>query len=245
MINFDNQIALVTGATGGIGNQVVRLLHNLGATVAISGTRASVLEELAQELGERIHVFPCNLSDNDSIEALIPAVEQKLGRIDVLVNNAGITRDGLIMRMKDEDWDAVLQVNLTSVFRLCRAVTRGMMKRRYGRIVNITSVVGFTGNAGQANYTATKAGLVGMSKSLGQELATRGITVNCVAPGFIESPMTEELSEAVKSKILSGIPVGRMGTADEIAQAVAFLAAPGSTYITGQTIHVNGGLAML
>lgn len=244
MINFDGQIALVTGATGGIGNRVARLLHELGATVAISGTRASVLEELAQELGERVHVFPCNLSDNESIEALVPAVETKLGRIDVLVNNAGITRDGLIMRMKDEDWDAVLQVNLTSAFRLCRAVSRGMMKRRYGRIVNITSVVGFTGNAGQANYTATKAGLVGMSKSLGLELATRGITVNCVAPGFIESPMTEELSEAVKSKILGGIPTGRMGTADEIAQAVAFLASQGSAYITGQTIHVNGGMAM-
>lgn len=244
MINFDGQIALVTGATGGIGNRVARLLHELGATVAISGTRASVLEELAQELGDRVHVFPCNLSDNESIEALIPAVETKLGRIDVLVNNAGITRDGLIMRMKDEDWDAVLQVNLTSAFRLCRAVSRGMMKRRYGRIVNITSVVGFTGNAGQANYTATKAGLVGMSKSLGQELATRGITVNCVAPGFIESPMTDELSDAVKSKILGGIPTGRMGTADEIAQAVVFLASQGSAYITGQTIHVNGGMAM-
>lgn len=244
MINFEGQVALVTGATGGIGNRVVHLLHELGATVAISGTRASVLEELAQELGERVHVFPCNLADNESIEALVPAVETKLGRIDVLVNNAGITRDGLIMRMKDEDWDAVLQVNLTSAFRLCRAVSRGMMKRRYGRIVNITSVVGFTGNAGQANYTATKAGLVGMSKSLGLELATRGITVNCVAPGFIESPMTEELSEAVKSKILGGIPTGRMGTADEIAQAVAFLASQGSAYITGQTIHVNGGMAM-
>ena len=244
MINFDNQVVLVTGATGGIGNRVARLFHKLGAVVAISGTRASVLEELAKELGDRIHVFPCNLSDNECIEALVPAVEGKLGRIDVLVNNAGITRDGLIVRMKDEDWDAVLQVNLTSAFRLCRAVARGMMKRRYGRIVNITSVVGFTGNPGQTNYTATKAGLVGMSKSLGQELATRGITVNCVAPGFIESAMTEELPDAVKSKILGNIPMSRMGTADEIAQSVAFLAAQGSGYITGQTIHVNGGMAM-
>ena len=244
MINFDNQVVLVTGATGGIGNRVARLFHKLGAVVAISGTRASVLEELAKELGDRIHVFPCNLSDNECIEALVPAVEGKLGRIDVLVNNAGITRDGLIVRMKDEDWDAVLQVNLTSAFRLCRAVARGMMKRRYGRIVNITSVVGFTGNPGQTNYTATKAGLVGMSKSLGQELATRGITVNCVAPGFIESAMTEELPDAVKSKILGNIPMSRMGTADEIAQSVAFLAAQGSGYLTGQTIHVNGGMAM-
>lgn len=244
MINFDNQVVLITGATGGIGNRIAHLFHKLGATVAISGTRASVLEELAKELGGRVHVFPCNLSDNESIEALVPAVEAQLGRIDVLVNNAGITRDGLIVRMKDEDWDAVVQVNLTSAFRLCRAVARGMMKRRYGRIVNITSVVGFTGNPGQTNYTATKAGLVGMSKSLGQELATRGITVNCVAPGFIESAMTEELPEAVKSKILGNIPAGRMGNADEIAQSVAFLAAQGSGYITGQTIHVNGGMAM-
>jgi 3-oxoacyl-[acyl-carrier protein] reductase len=244
MINLENQIALVTGATGGIGNRIARLFHELGATVALSGTRESALQTLAQELGDRAHSFPCNLSDPQSVEALIPAVEEKLGHIDILVNNAGMTRDGLVMRMKDEDWDTIVQVNLTSAFRLCRAVTRGMMKRRYGRIINLTSIVGYTGNGGQTNYTATKAGLVGFSKSLGQELASRGITVNCVAPGFIASPMTDTLPEETKTKILGKIPLGRMGTADEIAQAVAFLAAPGSSYITGQTLHVNGGMAM-
>lgn len=244
MFNYQDQVVLVTGATGGIGNAIARHFHQQGAIVAVSGTRESVLQELAQELGDRVHVFACNLSDNESVEALIPAVEAKLGKIDVLVNNAGITRDGLIMRMKDDDWDAVLQVNLSAVFRLCRAVTKGMMKRRYGRIVNISSVVGFTGNGGQTNYTATKAGLVGFSKSLGIELATRGITVNCVAPGFITSAMTDDLPEATKTKILSGIPIGRMGEADEIAHAVSFLAAKESAYVTGHTIHVNGGMAM-
>lgn len=243
-LQFQDQVALVTGATGGLGKAIAQRLHKEGATVALSGTRESVLQEFAKELGDRVHVFPCNLSDEASVDALIPLVEAQLGKIDILVNNAGITRDGLIMRMKDEDWNTVLQVNLTSVFRLCRAVTRGMMKRRYGRIINISSVVGFTGNGGQTNYTATKAGLVGFSKSLGIELASRGITVNCVAPGFIESPMTDGLAEAVKEKIISNIPLGRMGTSPEIANAVAFLASPESAYITGQTIHVNGGMCM-
>lgn len=242
--HFQDQVALVTGATGGLGMEIARRLYNEGATVALSGTRESVLKNLANELGDRAHVFTCDLSDGVSVEALVPTVESKLGKIDILVNNAGITRDGLIMRMKDEDWETVLQVNLTSSFRLCRAVTRGMMKRRYGRIINISSVVGYTGNAGQTNYTATKAGLVGFSKSLGIELASRGITVNCVAPGFIESPMTDALPEAVKEKIVTNIPIGRIGTASEIANAVAFLANPESSYITGQTIHVNGGMNM-
>lgn len=241
---FQDQVALVTGATGGLGMEIAKRLYKEGAIVALSGTRESVLQDLAKELGDRAHVFSCDLSDGTSVESLVPAVETKLGKIDILVNNAGITRDGLIMRMKDEDWETVLQVNLTSSFRLCRAVTRGMMKRRYGRIINISSVVGYTGNAGQTNYTATKAGLVGFSKSLGIELASRGITVNCVAPGFIESPMTDGLPDTVKEKILTNIPIGRMGTASEIANAVAFLANPDSSYITGQTIHVNGGMNM-
>lgn len=244
MYNLENQVALVTGATGEIGQAIARTLYQLGAVVALSGTRENVLSDLAKELGDRAHIFTCNLSDASSVDALIPQVEEKLGKIDILVNNAGITRDGLIIRMKDEDWDSVIQVNLTSAFRLCRSVTKGMMKRRYGRIVNISSVVGFTGNAGQSNYTATKAGLVGMSKSLGLELASRGITVNCIAPGFIDTDMTRVLPDDTREKILDSIPIKRMGTADEIASAVAFLASPESAYITGQTIHVNGGMAM-
>ena len=245
MFKLTDQVALVTGATGGLGNAIAKKLHQQGAIVAISGTRESVLQELAAELKDRVHVFPCNLADNESVEALVPAVEEKLGKIDVLVNNAGVTRDTLIMRMKDEDWDTVIQVNLSSAFRLSRAVTRGMMKRRYGRIVNISSVVGVAGNPGQANYCATKAGIIGLSKSLAMELSTRGITVNCVAPGFITSPMTDELPEATKEKLIGTIPVGRMGTAEEIADAVLFLSATESAYITGQTIHVNGGMLMV
>lgn len=241
---LDGQIALVTGATGGIGRAIAQHLYAQGAVVALSGTRESVLTELAQELGKRAHVFTCDLSNSESVEALVPAVESQFGQVDILINNAGVTRDGLIVRMKDEDWEKVMDVNLTSIFRLCRAVTRGMMKRRQGRIINISSVVGFTGNPGQTNYTATKAGVVGFSKSLAIELATRGITVNCVAPGFIESAMTRDLPEAVKSKILGNIPMGRMGTSDDIAHAVAFLAAPESGYLTGQTLHINGGLSM-
>lgn len=241
---LEGKIALVTGATGGIGRAIAQQLHAKGATVALSGTRQSVLEDFAKELGDRAHIFTCDLSNSESVEALVPTVEAQFGQIDILVNNAGVTRDGLIVRMKDEDWEKVMDVNLTSIFRLCRAVTRGMMKRRHGRIINISSVVGFTGNPGQTNYTATKAGVVGFSKSLASELATRGITVNCVAPGFIESAMTHDLPDAVKSKILGNIPMGRMGTADEIAHAVSFLASPEAGYLTGQTLHINGGLNM-
>lgn len=244
MFNLNNKIALVTGATGGIGNEIAKKLHAQGATLAISGTREEVLNELAAELKDRVHVFPCNLSDSASVENLIPAVQEKLGDIDILVNNAGITRDSLIMRMKDEDWESVLNVNLTSTFRLCRAVIKGMMKRRSGRIINIASVVGFTGNPGQVNYVATKAGMVGFSKSLALEVASRGITINCVAPGFISSAMTEVLPEAIKEKILSGIPMGKMGSAEDIANAVLFLACDEAAYITGQTLHINGGMAL-
>lgn len=243
MFTLENQVALVTGATGGIGCEIAKILHKQGAIVAISGTRETILNELAAELGDRVHVFTCNLADKDSVEALIPNVEEKLGKVDILVNNAGITRDGLIMRMKDADWEEVINVNLTSAFRLCRAVTKGMMKRRYGRIINIASVVGFTGNPGQVNYVASKAGIIGMSKSLAMELATRGITVNCVAPGFIASAMTDVLSDNVKENILGNIPMKRMGTAEEIATSVAFLASQEAAYITGQTIHVNGGMS--
>jgi 3-oxoacyl-[acyl-carrier protein] reductase len=245
MFHLNDHVALVTGATGSLGNAIARKLHQQGAIVAISGTRESLLNELAAELGERVHIFPCNLGDADSVEALIPAVTEKLGKVDILVNNAGVTRDTLIMRMKDEDWDTVININLSSVFRLCRAATKGMMKRRYGRIINISSVVGFTGNPGQANYCASKAGLVGMTKSLATELAARGITANCVAPGFIASAMTEELPEATKENILSSIPLGKMGTAEDIAVAVVYLASTEASYMTGQTLHVNGGMAMI
>lgn len=245
MFQLNDQVALVTGATGGLGRSIAIKLHQQGAIVAISGTRESLLNELAAELGDRVHVFPCNLSDNESVEALVPAVEAKLGKLDILVNNAGVTRDTLVMRMKDEDWDTVLHVNLTAAFRLIRAATKGMMKRRYGRIINISSVVGFAGNPGQANYCASKAGLVGMSKSLAIELASRGITVNCIAPGFIESAMTDELPEATKTKLLADIPIGKMGTSIDIANAAVYLASAESSYMTGQTLHVNGGMSMI
>ncbi len=245
MFDLTGMNALVTGATGGLGGGIARALHAQGATVAISGTRADALEALAKELGERVHVLPCNLGDAAQVEALVPGAEKAMGQLDVLVNNAGITRDGLFMRMKDEDWDQVIAVNLTSAFRLSRACLRGMMKRRFGRIVSITSIVGVTGNAGQGNYAASKAGMIGMSKSLAAEVASRNITVNCVAPGFISSPMTDVLNEKQKDAIMGTIPAGRLGEGQDVAAAVVYLASREAGYVTGQTLHVNGGMAMI
>jgi 3-oxoacyl-[acyl-carrier protein] reductase len=246
MFSLAGKTALVTGASGGIGASVAKALHAAGATVGISGTRAQVLEELKTSLGgDRVHVLPCNLSLPEDVEKLVPAAEAAMGGIDILVNNAGITRDGLAMRMKDEDWQAVLDVNLTSSFRLARAAMKLMMKKRWGRIVSVTSVVGVTGNPGQANYVASKAALIGLSKTLAQELASRNVTVNCVAPGFIATPMTDALNEKQKEAILGRIPAGRMGSAEEIAAAVLFLASEEAAYVTGHTLHVNGGMAMV
>ncbi|MCX7338415.1 MAG: 3-oxoacyl-[acyl-carrier-protein] reductase [Alphaproteobacteria bacterium] len=250
MFSLNSYTALVTGATGGIGSVVAHTLAKQGARLAISDimARESALAELASALkesyGTEVFIFPCSLSEAESVESLFPAAEKALGKIDILVNNAGITRDNLGMKMKDDEWQQVIDINLTASFRLCRAGIKSMMKNRYGRIINIASVVGATGNPGQANYCASKAGLVGMSKALAQEVATRGITINCVAPGFIESPMTNSLSDVVKEKILSSIPFGRMGKPEEIAAAVAFLSSPEACYVTGQTIHVNGGMHM-
>jgi 3-oxoacyl-[acyl-carrier protein] reductase len=245
MFDLTGKTALITGATGGIGASIATALHGAGATIAISGTRTAVLEELKSVMGDRVHMVPCNLSDAADVEKLVPAVEAAMGPVDILVNNAGITRDGLSIRMKDEDWAAVLDVNLTASFRLCRAAMRAMMKKRWGRIVNITSVVGVTGNAGQANYVASKAGIIGLSKSLALELASRNVTVNCVAPGFIATPMTNVLNEKQKEGILGKIPAGRLGTANEVAAATLFLASNEAAYVTGQTLHVNGGMAMV
>jgi len=235
----------VTGASGGIGGEIARALHGAGAAVALSGTRAAPLEALAAELGDRVHVLPCNLSDPEAVEALPKQAAAALGAVDILVNNAGITRDNLFMRMSDEEWQSVLDVNLTATFRLCRGVLRGMMKARWGRIVNISSVVGATGNPGQGNYAASKAGMVGMSKSLAYEVASRGITVNCVAPGFVTTAMTDKLSDDQKAAILKQVPAGRMGEAAEIGAAVLYLSSPAAGYVTGATLHVNGGMAML
>ncbi|MEM7722893.1 MAG: 3-oxoacyl-[acyl-carrier-protein] reductase [Pseudomonadota bacterium] len=245
MNDLTGKAALVTGASGGIGAAVARALHASGATLGLSGTRTAPLEALAAELGDRAHVLPCNLSDANAVEALPKAAVAAMGSVDILVNNAGVTRDNLFMRMSDEEWATVLEVNLTSTMRLCRGVLRGMMKARWGRIVNVSSVVGTTGNPGQGNYAASKAGMVGMSKSLAYEVASRGITVNCVAPGFIETAMTDKLTDDQKDKILAQIPAGRMGTPEEIAAAVGFLASPGAAYLTGTTLHVNGGMAMI
>jgi 3-oxoacyl-[acyl-carrier protein] reductase len=245
MFDLSGMSALVTGATGGLGGAIARALHAQGAAVAVSGTRAEALEALAKDLGERVHVLPCNLGDAQQVEALVPSAEKAMGQLDILVNNAGITRDGLFMRMKDEDWEQVLSVNLTSAFRLSRACLRGMMKRRFGRIVSITSVVGVTGNAGQGNYAASKAGMIGMSKSLAGEVASRNITVNCVAPGFIASPMTDVLNDKQKEAIMASIPAGRLGGGDDVAAAVVYLASREAGYVTGQTLHVNGGMAMI
>jgi 3-oxoacyl-[acyl-carrier protein] reductase len=245
MFDLSGKAALVTGATGGIGGEIARALHGAGATVGLSGTRSERLEALASALGERAHVLPADLSAADGPDGLAKAAEQAMGSVDILINNAGLTRDNLAMRMKDEEWDQVIAVNLTAAFRLSRAVLRGMMKRRWGRIVGISSIVGATGNPGQMNYAASKAGMVGMSKSLAQEVASRGITVNCIAPGFIETAMTDALDPAQKEKLLGAIPAGRMGTPEEIAAAAVYLCAPEAAYVTGQTLHVNGGMAMI
>jgi 3-oxoacyl-[acyl-carrier protein] reductase len=245
MFDLTGKTALVTGATGGLGAAIASALHRQGASVALSGTRASVLEELAGALGSRAVVLPCNLGVKEEVEALVPAAEAALGKLDILVNNAGVTKDNLFLRMKDEEWDAVIAVNLTAGFRLARAGLKGMMKRRFGRIVGITSVVGVTGNPGQGNYAASKAGMIGMSKSLAAEVASRNITVNCVAPGFIETPMTDVLNEKQRESILGAVPVGRLGTPQEIAASVVYLASDEASYVTGQTLHVNGGMAMI
>jgi 3-oxoacyl-[acyl-carrier protein] reductase len=244
MFDLDGRKALVTGATGGIGGAIARALHARGATLTLSGTRRAALDELASSLGERVHVVEANLSDRDSVEALVPAAEAAMGGLDILVNNAGVTRDNLFLRMKDEEWDTVIAVNLTAAFRLSRAAVKGMMRRRFGRIVNIGSVVGSTGNPGQGNYAASKAGLIGMTKALAAEVASRGITVNCVAPGFIESPMTDALNEKQREGILATIPMSRLGSGAEIAAAVVYLASGEAGYVTGHTLHVNGGMAM-
>jgi 3-oxoacyl-[acyl-carrier protein] reductase len=245
MFTLEGKNALVTGATGGIGEAIARALHAQGATVSLSGTRAEKLEALAADLGERAFVTPANLSDREAVDALLPTAEEKMGSVDILVNNAGITRDNIFMRMKDEEWDQVLEVNLTSGFRLCRAAIRGMMKRRSGRIVGITSVVGVTGNPGQVNYAAAKAGMIGMYKSLAREVASRNITVNTIAPGFIETAMTDALNDKQKDSILTSVPAGRLGTSGEIASAALYLASDEAAYVTGQTLHVNGGMAMI
>ena len=246
MFNLEGKTALVTGATGGIGGAIARALHAQGASVVLSGTREAVLNDLAGELGGRAFAAAANLSDADSVDGLVGRAEEVAGAsLDILVANAGITKDGLLMRMKDEDFEQVIKVNLESYFRLCRAAMKGMMKRRSGRIIGVTSVVGVTGNPGQTNYSASKAGMIGFSKSLAQEVGSPGITVNCIAPGFIASPMTDVLNDQQREVILSKIPAGRLGSGDEIAAAAVYLASDEAAYVTGQTLHVNGGMAMI
>lgn len=245
MFDLTGLRALVTGATGGLGGAIARALHGQGAVVGVSGTRAEALEALKGELGERVHTLPCDLADKAAVEALVPAAEAAMGQVDILVNNAGITKDALFLRMKDEDWERVIAVNLTSTFRLSRAVLRGMTRRRFGRIISITSVVGVTGNPGQGNYAASKAGMIGMSKSLAAEVASRDITVNCIAPGFIASPMTDVLNDKQKETILAAVPMGRLGAGADIGAAAVYLASREAGYVTGQTLHVNGGMAMI
>ena len=245
MLDLTDKRALVTGASGGIGSAVARALHARGAAVALSGTRVEALEALAGELGDRAHAVPADLSDAGGADALAGAAGEAMGGIDILINNAGLTRDNLAMRMKDEEWQAVIDVNLTASFRLARACLRGMMKARWGRIIGITSVVGVTGNPGQANYAASKAGMIGMSKSLAQEVASRGITVNCIAPGFIVTAMTGALTEEQQAQITARIPAGRLGEAGDVAAAAVYLASEEAAYVTGQTFHVNGGMAMI
>ncbi len=246
MFDLTGKTALVTGASGGIGGAIARAFHAQGAHVIVSGTREAALESLAAELGERVTCIACDLSDAAAVDSLVSNAESAAGKeLSILVANAGITRDGLMLRMKDDDWSSVLRVNLESYFRLSRAALRGMMKRRSGRIIGITSVVGVTGNPGQANYAASKAGMIGFSKALAQEVATRGITVNCVAPGFIESPMTDALNGTQKTQILGTIPIGRLGSGADVAAACVYLASDEGAYVTGQTLHVNGGMAMI
>jgi 3-oxoacyl-[acyl-carrier protein] reductase len=245
LFDLTGKTALITGATGGLGGAIARALHAQGATIALSGTRRDALEALAAELKNRAHVTPCDLSDRALVEALVPAAEAALGSLDILVNNAGVTRDNLFLRMKDDEWDTVLAINLTAAFRLSRAALKGMMKRRHGRIINITSIVGVTGNPGQGNYAAAKAGMIGMSKSLAAEVASRGITVNCIAPGFIASPMTNALNDKQREAILASVPMGRLGEGADIGAAAVYLASSEASYITGQTLHVNGGMSMI
>ena len=245
MFNLSGKKALVTGASGGIGGAIAKALHAQGADVGLSGRNVEALNKLAAEIGSRVHVLPGDLNTAEAADALVKTAEEKMGQIDILVNNAGLTKDGLFMRMKDEDWQVVQDVNLTAPFRLIRAAIRGMMKRRWGRVINITSVVGVTGNPGQANYCASKAGMIGMSKSMAAEVASRGITVNCVAPGFIATAMTDALNDEQKAKINSTIPAGTMGTPEDIATSVVYLASEEAKYMTGQTLHVNGGMAMI
>ncbi|MDA9779529.1 3-oxoacyl-[acyl-carrier-protein] reductase [Amylibacter sp.] len=245
MFELEGKCALITGASGGIGGSIARALYAQGAKVALSGTRIDPLKALANDLGDRAFIVPCNLSDVDAVKALPQKASEEMGGIDILVNNAGITKDNLFMRMSDDDWHQVIDVNLTSTMHLMKSVMRTMMKQRFGRIINITSIVGVTGNAGQVNYAASKAGMIGMTKSFAQEIATRGITANCIAPGFIETAMTAELPENVIKNMLDAIPQGRMGQADEVAASVAFLASNEASYITGQTLHINGGMAMI
>jgi 3-oxoacyl-[acyl-carrier protein] reductase len=245
MFDLSGKTALVTGASGGIGGAVARALHKQGATVAISGTRKDALDALAGELGERVHVLPANLAHAEEVEALIPAAEAAMKQLDILVANAGITRDNLFVQLKDAEWDEVIAVNLTATFRLARKATLGMMRRRFGRIIGISSVVGFTGNPGQGNYAAAKAGMIGMMKSLAAEYAKRGVTANCVAPGMIATAMTDKLNDKQREAILSRVPAGRLGAPDDVAAAVVFLASNEAAYVTGATIHVNGGMAMI
>jgi 3-oxoacyl-[acyl-carrier protein] reductase len=245
MFYLTGRTALVTGATGGIGGSIARALHAQGATVALSGTRREVLDQLAAELGERTHVLPANLADKDDVEALVPRAEETMGQLDILVANAGITKDNLFVQLRDEDWDQVLAVNLTATFRLARAAVRGMMRRRHGRIIGISSVVGVTGNPGQSNYVAAKAGMIGMMKAIAQEYAKRGVTANCIAPGMIQTAMTDKLNEKQREAIMGRIPSARLGTPSDIAGAAVYLASDEAAYVTGQTLHVNGGMAMI
>ena len=245
MFELTGKTALVTGATGGLGGSIARALHKQGATVAISGTRKEVLDQLASELKERVHVLPCDLSDKDQVEALVPQAEAAMEKLDILVANAGVTKDNLFVQLRDEDWDAVININLTATFRLSRAAMKTMMRRRHGRIIGITSVVGVTGNPGQGNYTAAKAGMIGMMKSIAKEYAKRGVTANCVAPGFITTPMTDKLNEKQREAIMTMVPANRLGTPGDVAAAVVYLASEEASYVTGQTLHVNGGMAMI